>query len=146
MNRKEFIKSCTFACLSGVAVTTLLQSCRTTKHLNGTIVDSDLIVDETAFQYEKKGSVLYHSYLIIQNEQLQFPICLYRLENDYKALYLQCTHQGAELQVFGDKIVCPAHGSEFNRQGGVENGPASENLRSFPISIINNQIKISLKA
>ena len=146
MNRKEFIQSCTYACLSGVAIATLVQSCKTTKHINGIISNADLIVNESEFRFEKKGVISYHSYIIVQNDQLQFPICLYRLESSYKALYLQCTHQGAELQVYGEKIVCPAHGSEFNQQGGVENGPASENLRSFPITIVSGQIKISLKA
>lgn len=146
MNRNEFIRSCAYACLSGVAITTLLQSCKSTKHLNGTISESDLVIDEKEFELEKKGVVSYHKYVIVQNDLLQFPVCVYKLDSDYKALYLRCTHQGAELQVYGEKIVCPAHGSEFNQQGAVENGPASENLRSFPVVVENGQIKISLKA
>ena len=146
MNRKDFIRSCAYACLSGVAVATILQSCRATKHLNGTITGSDLVINENEFQFEKKGVLFYHKYIIVQNDLLRFPLCLYRLETGYKALYLECTHQGAELQVYGEKIVCPAHGSEFNQSGAVENGPASENLRSFPVIVENGQVKISLKA
>jgi len=59
---------------------------------------------------------------------------------------MRCTHQGAELQVFGDKFQCPAHGSEFNSNGGIQNGPADMKLRTFAITIENNQLKISLKA
>lgn len=58
---------------------------------------------------------------------------------------MQCTHQGAELQVFGDKLQCPAHGSEFSNKGSLENGPADRNLRNFPIIIDNGTLKISLK-
>jgi Rieske Fe-S protein len=60
-------------------------------------------------------------------------------------MLLVCTHQGAELQVFGDKIQCPAHGSEFSNRGVLESGPANTDLRKFPIVIENNILKISLK-
>jgi Rieske Fe-S protein len=59
---------------------------------------------------------------------------------------MRCTHQGAELQVFGDKLQCPAHGSEFSSKGAVQNGPADNTLRTFPVTIEKNQLKISLKA
>ncbi len=58
---------------------------------------------------------------------------------------MKCTHQGTELQVFGDKLQCPAHGSAFNYRGKVENGPANTSLRTFPVTIHNNELKISLK-
>lgn len=146
MNRAEFIKSCAYACLSGVAVTAILQSCKSTKHLETPITGSDLVLSEKEFEYTKKGALSYHKYIIVQNELLKFPICLYRLESGYKAFYLECTHQGAELQVYGEKVVCPAHGSEFNQQGGVESGPATDSLRMFPVSVGQGEIKISLKA
>jgi Rieske Fe-S protein len=57
---------------------------------------------------------------------------------------MQCTHQGAELQAFGDKLQCPAHGSEFSNRGQVESGPATAPLRTFPVSADNNELKISL--
>jgi Rieske Fe-S protein len=60
-------------------------------------------------------------------------------------MLMVCTHQGAELQVFGDKLQCPAHGSEFSNRGVLENGPANRDLRKFPIVIENNTLKISLK-
>ena len=89
----------------------------------------------------------FKKYVIVQNEILQYPICVFRFSgNEYAALWMRCTHQGTELQVFGDKLQCPAHGSEFTSRGLVQNGPADMKLRSFPITIENNQLKISLKA
>ena len=58
---------------------------------------------------------------------------------------MRCTHQGTELQVFGDKLQCPAHGSEFNNLGQVGNGPADTALRTFLVTITDRQLKISLK-
>ena len=146
MDRKEFLKSCAYACLSGVAITTILQSCSTSKIINIALNSDKIIVNESEFKIEKKGKISFHKYVLLQNEKLAFPIALFRLSsNEFSAVNLKCSHQGAELQIFGDKLVCPAHGSEFSNLGFVENGPAIENLRNFPITLENNTIIISLK-
>nr|WP_315233406.1 Rieske (2Fe-2S) protein [uncultured Flavobacterium sp.] len=146
MNRKDFLKTCGFGCLAGISTLTLLQSCSTSKILEKEIKGSDILVPLTDFEIKNKGIIEYKKYVIIQNEKLTHPICVYRFDaNNYSALFMQCTHQGAELQVFGDKLQCPAHGSEFSNKGSVENGPADRNLRNFPIKIDNNTLKISLK-
>jgi Rieske Fe-S protein len=145
MERREFLQSCGFVCLGGIAFATVIQSCASVKRINGTIDQSHLVVDLSEFRYEKKGRTEFHKYVIVQNDSLKYPICVYRFsETDFTALYMQCTHQGAELQVFGDKIQCPAHGSEFSNRGLVESGPATTKLRSFPVQILSNQLHISL--
>ena len=146
MDRKEFIKNCGFACVGGGALATLLQSCGVSKTLSGTINDSDLIVAVQDFETKAGNETHYKKYIIVNNDVLKFPICLYRFDaKNYSALWLRCAHQGAELQVFGDKLQCPAHGSEFNNQGAVKNGPASMNLRTFPVTIAKNEILIDLR-
>ena len=82
----------------------------------------------------------------MRNDALKYPICIYRLdEKQYSALWMKCAHQGAELQASGDFLQCPAHGSEFNNKGMVTNGPASTNLKSFPVTVYNNEIFIDLR-
>lgn len=145
MDRRDFMRSCGYACLSGIAVTTILQSCVSTKIVSGSIDQSELVIDLADFEQVKKNQSSFRKYLIVRNESLQFPMAIYRFsESEYTALYLKCTHQGAELQVFGDKIQCPAHGSEFSNRGAVESGPATEKLREFAVRIDNKQLKISL--
>lgn len=145
MDRRDFMRSCGYACLSGMAVTTILQSCATTKIVSGSIDQSELVVDLADFEQVKKKQSSFRKYLIVRNDSLQSPLGIYRFsETEYTALYLRCTHQGAELQVFGDKIQCPAHGSEFSNRGVVESGPATEKLREFAVRIDNKQLKISL--
>lgn len=142
MQRKDFIKQCTGGCLGLAIAPALLQGCSGTKYLNASIEDSDMIVPIAAFA--EKGS--YRSYIVVENEILQFPICVYRLSGvEYKALWMQCTHQGNELQVFGDRLQCPAHGSEFTRTGDVQNGPAYMSLRTFPVALVDDNLKISLR-
>ena len=147
MDRKEFIKNCGMACIGGGAVGVLLQSCGISKTLTGSISDSDLLVSLSDFETKAGSKKHYKKYIIVNNDKLKFPICVYRFDaQNYSALWLQCSHQGAELQVFGDKLQCPAHGSEFNNKGSVTGGPANANLRSFRVTVENNQLKISLKA
>lgn len=145
MDRRDFMRSCGYACLSGIAIATIVQSCTTSKMVSGTIDQSGLVIDLADFEQVKKNQSSFRKYIIVRNDALQFPLVIYRFsETEYTALYLKCTHQGAELQVFGDKIQCPAHGSEFSNRGVVESGPAGDKLREFPVRIDNKQLKISL--
>ncbi|MCK5441332.1 MAG: Rieske (2Fe-2S) protein [Maribacter sp.] len=148
MERKEFIKTCGSACMGFSAFGALfnLQSCSSTKIITSPIDGENLIVPVSAFQIIKKNSLKYRPYIVARNENLRYPICVYRLsQTEYMALLMRCTHQGTELQVFGDKLQCPAHGSAFANNGDVTNGPASSGLRTFPVVIDNQQLKISLK-
>lgn len=147
MDRKNFIKACGFGCMGGVGLVTLVQSCISTKQLSGKIAGDNLVIPISDFEIKNANNIYYKKYVIVQNDLLQFPICIYRInEKEYTALWMRCTHQGTELQVFGDKLQCPAHGSEFDNNGSVKNGPAGNKLRTFPVVIENNQLKISLKA
>jgi nitrite reductase/ring-hydroxylating ferredoxin subunit len=143
MERKEFIKACGFACMGGALFASILESCSSAKVVSGAISDTDMVVPVSSFQTSDNS---FKKYIVIHNEKLSYPICVYRFnENTYSALFMKCPHQGAELQVFGDRLQCPAHGSEFNDKGVVENGPADTNLRTFPVTIQKDQIYISLK-
>lgn len=142
MDRKEFIKTCGYACLGASSIGMLLQSCVPTKSISAPIIGEHLVVPKTDFITNQKT----FEYLIVSNVQLQFPIYVFRFsEIEYTALYLRCTHQGNELNAYGDKLVCSAHGSEFDNRGNVVQGPAKETLRSFPVKVNDQNILISLK-
>ena len=141
------MKTCGLACVGAIGMTALLPGCIGTKLLNGKIVGDDLVLPVSDFEIKKGNKDGFKKYIIVQHDMLQYPVCVYRFsENEYAALWMRCTHQGTELQVFGDKLQCPAHGSEFTSKGLVQNGPANATLRTFPVIIENNQLKISLKA
>ena len=142
MDRKLFLKNCGYACLGISALSVFLESCSGTKQVEGIIKGNDMVVPINDFQHNNS----FRKYIIVSHEKMKYPVCVYRFnENTYSALLMRCTHQGAELQVFGEKLECPAHGSAFNNMGVVQNGPADTNLRSFPVSIQNDQLYISLK-
>ncbi len=145
MNRKDFIIKCGVSCL-GMVVPVILQGCAGTKYIDASIEGNNLLIPLASFEIIKGGDIRYRRYLVAENAALQFPICVYRLsQNKYQALWMKCTHQGTELQVFGDRLQCPAHGSEFTNTGAVQNGPAADPLRNFPVTVSETILKVSLQ-
>lgn len=143
MDRITFIKNSCIACMGMALGASVLQSCVATKYAKGTRNDNGLLVDLKEFATEKKGPL---PYVIVRHDDLEFPICVYHIEGEkYSALLMRCTHQGAELQVSGDQLTCPAHGSEFDKMGAVTQSPATAPLRTFPVSIIQGQLFIDLR-
>lgn len=141
MERREFVMKCGMGCLGALASSLLLPGCAGTRYVSGYIQGSFLSINEDDFFYE--GEYLKH--VVVQNDALQYPIVVFRLGSDnYQALLMKCTHQGTELQVFGDRLQCPAHGSEFTNTGSVQNGPADSALHSFPIIKEYKTLKIDL--
>ncbi len=126
------------------SVAALLSSCAAIKFANGKLVKDGIIIDAKDFALKEKNK--HRLYIVVRNEELSFPICVYRFsDTDYSAVWMQCAHQGAELNVAGDYLQCPAHGSEYDNRGKVTNGPADRDLRTFPVTINNNQLFIDLR-
>ncbi len=144
MNRRDFIMNSCAACLGATTISGLLNSCSATRFIPGRIGKDGITVSAGEFVTKEKGK--YRSYIIVRNEALLFPICVYRFsETEYSALWMQCAHQGAEVNVVGDYLQCPAHGSEYNNKGQVTNGPAESSLRTFPVIVNNDELFIDLR-
>lgn len=147
MDRREFIKNSCTACLSATVIGTVVSSCTATRYISGTLGKDGLFVDANEFVTKQNGKKAYHSFIVVRNDALQYPVCVYRFnDNEYSALWMRCTHQGTELQAAGDRLQCTAHGSEFDNKGSVKTGPADKSLRSFPVTVSNNQLFIDLRA
>ena len=147
MDRRNFIKNSCTACLAATALVTMASSCTATRYISGALEKDGLTVDANEFIIRQGSQATYRSFIIVRNEALQYPICVYRFsDKEYSALWMRCTHQGTELQASGDYLQCTAHGSEFDNKGTVKNGPADRNLRNFPVTVSNNQLFIDLRA
>jgi Rieske Fe-S protein len=53
----------------------------------------------------------------------------------YAALSPICTHRGCTVDVAGSQLLCPCHGSMYDREGRVVRGPAERPLRQFPTTL-----------
>lgn len=146
MDRKEFIRTCGFACLGGVTLAVLLESCAGTNYFAQTnYANNQIAIPKTEFIKVTKDKSIQRKYVLVRHDKFSYPICVYKLdEENYSALLMQCTHKGCELQAQGDFLICPCHGSEFTNQGVVQNPPAEQDLQTFKISTDNENIYIYL--
>jgi Rieske Fe-S protein len=145
MNRKEFIKACGLTCLNISLLTPILTGCSGIKTVSLAIKNDSLYVPLSEFEKTSGKQEKFFKYVIVENETLSYPICVYRLGKDnYTALLMKCTHLGNELTAHGTRLYCSAHGSEFDAEGQAVNGPATQSLHKFPVTIENQQLKISL--
>lgn len=64
------------------------------------------------------------------------PVYVMTVERDrWVALSPICTHLGCTVEIQGTRIVCPCHGSTYDREGRVLQGPAERALARYPVSV-----------
>ena len=56
------------------------------------------------------------------------------------ALSLICTHLGCTVSVTAEGMVCPCHGSRFDRQGTVLTGPAQRSLARLDVEQVASEL------
>ena len=69
-------------------------------------------------------------------------VLLMRNSGGVSALSLVCTHLGCTVMVTDGDISCPCHGSRFDRQGRVLQGPATAPLRRLVLEERNGVITV----
>ena len=53
---------------------------------------------------------------------------------EFRAVSPICTHRGCTVDVQGERLVCPCHGSTYDRDGAVLRGPAERALTRYPVT------------
>lgn len=114
-----------------------LSSCASLPVYKTAINDNKVVVPTDLF--------VNSNFQVIQPQKLYYNIGL-RKESDgtYTALLLRCTHADNQLTPTGNGFTCNLHGSKFDQEGHVTNGPAARNLKKYPTEVISNQIIIHL--
>lgn len=145
MDRKKFLKTCGIALVGIPFASAILTSCQSIYYASSNVVNNRIVVPISEFEIIKKTATAYRDFVMVKSASQDFPICLYKIgENQYSASLMKCTHRGCELNVGGGIYSCPCHGSEFNTQGTVLEGPADQDLKTFKTSIDNENIYIEL--
>ena len=128
MKRRDFVQSLP-ALSTGFVVgvsTVSLSACGGTRYLEPRGTLDRLVV--SAASVPETGALL-------QRPGLEFPVFLRRGERgDYVALLVRCTHQGCQPDPIGDRFICPCHGSEFDLEGAVLQGPAERPLARYLVA------------
>lgn len=73
------------------------------------------------------------------------PTQVYILANagdEYVALSPICTHQGCTVDLQGELLVCPCHGSTYDRSGQVLRGPAERPLARHPVQVTDDGVLV----
>jgi cytochrome b6-f complex iron-sulfur subunit len=52
-------------------------------------------------------------------------------QDGFSVLSLVCPHLGCTLEINQESFDCPCHGSKFNTDGGLINGPANEPMQNL---------------
>lgn len=85
-------------------------------------------------------------FVVIQTPSLRYPIYVAAdSSGQWRALWLRCTHRGCEVQPGENVLICPCHGSEYNRDGTVVQGPAENSLQPFKVSADENYLTIHIR-
>ena len=87
-----------------------------------------------------KGDVPVEGALLFSQERL----ALLREGDSVYALDLVCTHLGCTVTVTGSGLSCPCHGSRFDRQGRVLQGPADRPLSRLKVEEHAGMIEVVL--
>ena len=87
------------------------------------------------FVFNRKKPVAFNENFIVVNEGEKTTV-----------FSAKCTHLGCLINRFENgKLVCPCHGSEYNREGEVVKGPAFKNLEILPSEILDDGTQIEIK-
>jgi Rieske Fe-S protein len=140
MDRRKFVKQSCSLCLaagSGMLIGSLA-SCGTALPVYKTsIADHKVAVPVTLFANS--------DFQLIQPKDLYYNIGLKKEQDGtYTALLLRCTHADNQLITAGNGFKCTLHGSAFDNEGRVTNGPAERPLKKYQTQVESNQIIIHI--
>ncbi len=141
MERRDFIKNTCRICLlgaSGVALADLAGCSPAGSKVvfKPDVTNNTVTVPLTMFA-EKNLQ-------IISPKKYPYEIAIEKSGANYKALLLRCTHFSNQLTPTGSGYLCTLHGSKFDHDGKVLNGPAEQPLQELRTEIIQDQLQIKL--
>lgn len=61
-------------------------------------------------------------------------------DGTFVALSPICTHLGCTVEITGERLVCPCHGSTYSRAGAVLQGPAERPLARYPAHLSSDGV------
>jgi cytochrome b6-f complex iron-sulfur subunit len=133
LDRRRFLGACACA----VAGTALTGGCASLALRHVTPVDGRLLLPllQHPELTETGGS------LAVLPEGQETPVFILALGGRrFAALSPICTHLGCTVEIQGERLVCPCHGSTYDREGRVLRGPAEDALRSYPVRVTPDEV------
>lgn len=141
MNRRTFVRNAT-GVLAAAPLTALLASCAA---LAARVVPMQGGALHLAFAHYPELETAGGSLKLVPTGY-KTPVYVLTLAlGEYAALSPICTHLGCTVEIQGSRIVCPCHGSTYDREGRVLQGPAERALTRYPTTIEDGVLVITLR-
>src|ERR1700749_4622042 len=140
MDRRSFVKQSCTVCMAispGLLVGSLASCATALPVVKPDVADNKVTVPAALFANS--------GFRLVQPKGMYYSIGL-KKEKDgtYTALLLRCTHADNQLTPAGNGFRCNLHGSAFDTEGRVTQGPAEKPLTQYPTETIQENIIIHL--
>ena len=81
----------------------------------------------------------------LENIELEYPILLIKnSDSSFLALSTECMHLGCQVRMQHTVLRCPCHGSAYDLEGKVLNGPTERPLKSFHVRMNGTLAEIAV--
>jgi cytochrome b6-f complex iron-sulfur subunit len=111
--------------------------------IQGTVVNNEITLTLASSPIADKNTRA----LVLYNNGNSAILVEHNSDDTYKALSGICTHQSCIVTGFdgnNNRFVCPCHGSQFDLNGNVAQGPANRKLSEYTTRVENNSLIITL--
>lgn len=141
ITRRIFLKQ-TAALGAAVAAGTMASCAAGLKRYQSQVSDGKLVVDIT--QYPELA-VAGGAILVSITGNGDALILTRTSDTGFRALSPICTHLGCEVRPTRFGFRCPCHGSAYDHNGRVVNGPANEPLSVYPVTVEGTRVEITIQ-
>lgn len=137
MNRKQFLKRCAALAAGAACLGGALPGCAPLPYVAYTLDDDRATIQKADFGEE--------GFVLLDVPTLPAPVYVRRLDGEYAAVLLRCTHRGCKVDAGAAQLQCPCHGSRYTPLGEVVEGPAPRNLRRFAVTTTADAVRVHLR-
>lgn len=102
-------------------------------YLNSKQTSENAVSSKTTILYDAiPMGISFHDKFIVMKDQTSI-----------KFFSSKCSHLGCTIKnSVGDELICPCHGSRYNLNGNVLNGPAQKTLQQLSFKKNKNEITV----
>jgi Rieske Fe-S protein len=140
MTRREFLRHAALTACGTVSLTNAGCVASTAPVVRTRVSSNRISVDTTLPELATVGDGVQ-----LSADELDYPILFIRLSPDrFVALSTECMHLGCTVKKQPSVIRCPCHGSVYDLEGKVLNGPTEHPLKQYEISMRGTVAEIVL--
>ena len=141
-SRRHFLVS-SLSAVAAINGTVLLSACASL--LTRTVTPVDGVVRLAFNQYPDLAK--RDGYLRILPQGTTDPIYVFaKGAGQFVAVSSICTHLQCNVESKGNQLVCPCHGSTYDRDGKVLQGPAMQPLQQFRTDATSDSVIVHLRS